>query len=363
MLVEGTKGLHDGVDVNGKDSNAALAHQLGLPVVLVLDARGITRGIAPLLQGTASFDTTIQIAGVILNFVAGERHEQKLRAALSRYTDIPVLGAIRHDPGMVIGERHLGLVTVSEHTYGQAQVDPTPDPTPTETLASQVESACRSIIFEDTPVTHCLAVPARHSISMALGRDGKFYRSLTDFAAATDAQTVAFAMNAGMFDDDGEPIGYFVEDSERLHPLNTADGEGNFHMNPNGVFYGTDGEWAVRATDWFLENVTERPQFGTQSGPMLVVDGKIHPEITRDGPSKFVRNAVGVDDEGRAHFVISNAPISFGKLARFYKDELHVKNALYLDGNVSQLWNPATERLDTGAPIGPIVVVRKKASE
>ena len=246
---------------------------------------------------------------------------------------------------------------------GQAQVDPTPDPTPTETLASQVESACRSIIFEDTPVTHCLAVPARHSISMALGRDGKFYRSLTDFAAATDAQTVAFAMNAGMFDDDGEPIGDFVEDSERLHPLNTADGEGNFHMNPNGVFYGTDGEWAVRATDWFLENVTERPQFGTQSGPMLVVDGKIHPEITRDGPSKFVRNAVGVDDEGRAHFVISNAPISFGKLARFYKDELHVKNALYLDGNVSQLWNPATERLDTGAPIGPIVVVRKKASE
>ena len=123
VLVEGTKGLHDGVDVNGKDSNAALAHQLGLPVVLVLDVRGITRGIAPLLQGTASFDTTIQIAGVILNFVAGERHEQKLRAALSRYTDIPVLGAIRHDPGMVIGERHLGLVTVSEHTYGQAQVD------------------------------------------------------------------------------------------------------------------------------------------------------------------------------------------------------------------------------------------------
>ena len=60
---------------------------------------------------------------------------------------------------------------------GQAQVDPTPDPTPTETLASQVESACRSIIFEDTPVTHCLAVPARHSIGMALGRDGKFYRS------------------------------------------------------------------------------------------------------------------------------------------------------------------------------------------
>ncbi len=240
---------------------------------------------------------------------------------------------------------------------------PSPSPTPTETLASQVESACRSIIFEDTPLTHCLAVPARHRIEMALGADGKLYRSLTDFAAASDGDTIAFAMNAGMFDDDGKPVGYFVEDSERLHTLNTADGEGNFHMKPNGVFYGSGGEWVVRDTDWFLANVTDRPEFGTQSGPMLVVDGKIHPEITRDGPSKLVRNAVGVDDEGRAHFVISNAPISFGKLARFYKDELDVKNALFLDGNVSLLWNPATDRLDTGAPIGPIVVVKKKASE
>ncbi|MBX7481210.1 phosphodiester glycosidase family protein [Qipengyuania qiaonensis] len=247
---------------------------------------------------------------------------------------------------------------------GQQQAaTPSSEPTPAETLASQVESACRSIIFEDAPLTHCLAVPARHRIDMALGSDGKPYRSLTDFAAASDGETIAFAMNAGMFDDEGEPIGYFVEDSERLHKLNTADGEGNFHMKPNGVFYGSGGEWVVRDTDSFLANVTERPEFGTQSGPMLVVDGKIHPEITQDGPSKLLRNAVGVDDEGRAHFVISNAPISFGKLARFYKDELEVKNALYLDGNVSLLWNPATERLDTGAPIGPIVVVRKKASE
>ena len=109
--------------------------------------------------------------------------------------------------------------------------------------------------------------------------------------------------------------------------------------------------------------MTERPEFGTQSGPMLVIDGKLHPEITQDGPSRLVRNAVGVDARGRAHFVISNAPISFGKLARFYRDELNTPNALFLDGNVSQLWNPATDRLDTGAPIGPIVVVERKDSE
>ncbi len=246
----------------------------------------------------------------------------------------------------------------------QGPASPTPAPAPSESLASQVESACRSIIFEDSPLTHCLAIPARHRIVMDLGPDGEApYRSLSALAERRDADDIAFAMNAGMFDDDGKPIGYFVEDSERTHPLNTADGAGNFHMKPNGVFYGTGGEWHVRSTEDFLANVTERPEFGTQSGPMLVIDGKIHPEITRDGPSRMIRNAVGVDGEGRAHFVISNAPVSFGKLARFYRDELEVKNALYLDGNVSLLWNPATDRLDTGAPIGPIVVVERKDSK
>ena len=240
---------------------------------------------------------------------------------------------------------------------------PTPVPSPSETATgtTQVESACRSIIFEDTPLTHCLATPSRHRIAMDLGPSGEApYRSLTAFSRAHGVDTIAFAMNAGMFDEEGKPIGYFVEDGDRLEELNSADGEGNFHMKPNGVFFGSDGKWEVRSTENFLANVRERPQFGTQSGPMLVVDGKLHPELSRDGESRLIRNAVGVDDKGRAHFVISNAAISFGKLARFYRDELSVKNALYLDGNVSALWNPATERLDSGAPIGPIVVVERK---
>ena len=239
----------------------------------------------------------------------------------------------------------------------------TPSPDPAATVPSQVESACRSVIFENTPLTHCLAVPSRHKIATALaGSDGTNYRSLQNLSAALDSDSVAFAMNAGMYDDDGDPVGYFVENSERLKTLNTADGEGNFHMKPNGVFFGSDGKWEVRSTDDFLANVTDRPEFGTQSGPMLVIDGKLHPEITEDGPSRLVRNAVGVDARGRAHFVISNAPISFGKLARFYRDELETPNALFLDGNVSALWNPPTDRLDTGAPLGPLIVVTKRAT-
>lgn len=236
-------------------------------------------------------------------------------------------------------------------------------PSPSASIASQVESACRQVIFENTPLTDCIASPERHRIATALaGPDGNF-RSLTAFAASRDPKTIAFAVNAGMFDEAGDPIGYFVSGGERTKELNTAEGEGNFHMRPNGVFFGTGDKWEIRTSEDFLKNVGERPDFGTQSGPMLVVNGKLHPEVRADGPSRTIRNAVGVDDEGRAHFVISAAPISFGKLARFYRDELKVKNALYLDGSVSQLWNPATERLDGGAPIGPILVVERKVPD
>jgi uncharacterized protein YigE (DUF2233 family) len=98
---------------------------------------------------------------------------------------------------------------------------------------------------------------------------------------------------------------------------------------------------------------------------MLVINGKLHPEITQDGPSRMIRNGVGVDSEGRAHFVISDGPLSFGQLARFYRDVLKTPNALYLDGNVSALWDPASGRMDAGVPIGPLIVVenREKAPE
>lgn len=249
----------------------------------------------------------------------------------------------------------------------RVQVSDTPSetasPSPSASIASQVESACRQVIFENTPLTDCIAIPERHRIATALAGPQGNFGSLAEFAKGRDPKTIAFAVNAGMFDEAGDPIGYFVQGGERTKELNTADGEGNFHMKPNGVFFGTGDKWEIRTSDDFLKNVSDRPDFGTQSGPMLVIDGKLHPEIRDDGPSRTIRNAVGVDEKGRAHFVISAAPISFGKLARFYRDALGVKNALYLDGSVSQLWNPATERIDSGAPIGPILVVERKVPD
>ena len=133
-IVEGNKGLYDGLALDGSNSNAALAQLLGLPVVLVLDVRGMTRGVAPLILGYQAFDPTIRIAGVILNQLGGSRHESKLRAVIEHYTDVPVLGAIGHDAQLALTERHLGLTPSSElddaaqrvHTLGQriaAQVD------------------------------------------------------------------------------------------------------------------------------------------------------------------------------------------------------------------------------------------------
>jgi cobyrinic acid a,c-diamide synthase len=121
-LVEGNKGLYDGLDLAGSNSNAALAELLGLPVVLVLDARGMTRGIAPLILGYQAFDRNIRIAGVILNRLGGKRHEAKLRAVIEHYTDVPVLGAVLENPSLAIVERHLGLMPANEAAAAEARI-------------------------------------------------------------------------------------------------------------------------------------------------------------------------------------------------------------------------------------------------
>ena len=113
-VVESNKGLYDGLALDGSNSNAALAKALALPVVLVIDARGMTRGIAPLILGYQAFDRDVRIAGVILNNLGGSRHEAKLRMVIEHYTDVRVLGGVQCDARLVIAERHLGLTPSNE---------------------------------------------------------------------------------------------------------------------------------------------------------------------------------------------------------------------------------------------------------
>ena len=146
-LIEGNKGLYDGLDLDGSNSNAALAKLLGAPVLLVIDARGMTRGVAPLILGYQAFDPEIRIAGVILNNLGGGRHESKLRAVIEHYTDVEVIGAVQHDPRLQIAERHLGLVPANEQEAARARIEYVG-----ERVAAQVDLQRLLAIGDSAPV-------------------------------------------------------------------------------------------------------------------------------------------------------------------------------------------------------------------
>jgi cobyrinic acid a,c-diamide synthase len=160
-LVEGNKGLYDGLALDGSNSNAALAHRLGLPVLLVIDARGMTRGIAPLILGYQAFDRDLRIGGVILNRVGGTRHEAKLRAVIEHYTDVPVLGAVHDDACLALVERHLGLMPDREFDDAAARVR-----TIGERVAAQVDLGRVLALAESATA---LPLPAKPALAVAHG--------------------------------------------------------------------------------------------------------------------------------------------------------------------------------------------------
>ena len=228
--------------------------------------------------------------------------------------------------------------------------------------------ACEHRSFEGSAFTVCPFNATTDELRLAWrGPDGRPLRSLAALEESLGAQArqVRFAMNAGMYDEEGDPIGLFVEEGEERKSLNTRQGAGNFHLLPNGVF-AVDGKGraSVTAARRFRKEVPS-PRWATQSGPMLVIDGKLHPKFDANGASQLVRNGVGVKDPNTAYFVISEEGVSFGRFARFFRDALGCKNALYLDGSVSSLWDPNAGRQDAFSDLGPMVVVfrREPSSE
>ncbi len=161
-------------------------------------------------------------------------------------------------------------------------------------------------------------------------------------------------MNGAMYHDDRAPVGLYIEEGEELVALVTRAGPGNFGLLPNGVFCVSNKGVRVVET---LRFAAERPacDFATQSGPMLVIDGALHPRFLPDGTSENIRNGVGVRPDGTAIFAISDAPVNFHRFARLFRDALGTPNALYIDGKVSRLYAPALGRRDIGFPLGPIV--------
>lgn len=165
-------------------------------------------------------------------------------------------------------------------------------------------------------------------------------------------------MNAVMYDEEGRPIGLAIVDGKQVRAINRRRGGGNFHLMPNGVFQvRRDGRAEVVTSDKWAPSPDIA--LATQSGPMLVIDGKLHPAFDHDGQSRHIRNGVGIGADGRPRFVISQDAVSLGKFARFFRDQLACDNALFFDGAVSGLWDPANHRRDVTVPLGPMVVVFK----
>jgi uncharacterized protein YigE (DUF2233 family) len=218
---------------------------------------------------------------------------------------------------------------------------------------------CEQRRFEGSLFTLCRFDARANEIELALDEAGTPLRSFARLEShlGERARRLRFAMNAGMYDDRGMPIGLYVEKSRERKPLNLRDGPGNFHMKPNGVFaVGRDGGLAILSSEEWAAN-GRKPLWATQSGPMLVVHGAIHPLIRPNGDSLHVRNGVGLVDRRRAWFVISDEPVSFGRFARLFRDGLGCRDALYFDGAVSSLWDPATGRRDSADRLGPMIAV------
>jgi uncharacterized protein YigE (DUF2233 family) len=196
------------------------------------------------------------------------------------------------------------------------------------------------------------------------GRSEQPIRHLADLELALGkrASRVAFAMNAGMYGEDGRPIGLAIVEGRQVRAINRRKGGGNFHLMPNGVFQVRgDGRAEILTSDRWRPSPTIR--IATQSGPMLVIDGKLHPAFAPDGSSRHIRNGVGIASDGRPRFVISDDPVSLGKFARFFRDSLKCENALFFDGAVSALWDPANHRRDLTEPLGPMVIAFKPSEE
>lgn len=170
-------------------------------------------------------------------------------------------------------------------------------------------------------------------------------------------KTLSFAMNAGMYHQDRAPVGLYRENGADQSSIVTSDGPGNFGLLPNGVICLTDTSAQIYESRTYAAN-TPTCRDASQSGPMLVIDGALHPRFIPNGTSKYIRNGAGTSADGtKAVFAISNIPVNFHSFGRLFKDHLNLPNALYFDGKVSRLYAPQLNRSDFGFQLGPMIGV------
>ena len=220
---------------------------------------------------------------------------------------------------------------------------------------------CREDVYQGNSYVICEVQPAAQDLRLFLrDENGEIigHFGTLDAILSASGLSLGFAMNAGMYHDDRRPVGYYLEDGvEAQHVMRNA-GPGNFVLLPNGVLCLREDRADVFETSVFVARTPEC-RSATQSGPMLVIDGALHPRFLAESTSRYIRNGVGTSPDGsRAVFAISNNVVSFYEFALLFRDHLGVPNALYLDGNISRVRAPDLGRDDAGfTTIGPIIGV------
>lgn len=164
-----------------------------------------------------------------------------------------------------------------------------------------------------------------------------------------------FAMNGGMYQEDRKPLGLFIQNGKTLAPLNRREASGNFYLKPNGVFgIRRDNRAFLLRTENFKDD--GQIKFATQSGPMLLVDGKINAQFTEKSENFNLRNGVCVLEDGKIVFSISRRAINFYDFAVHFR-EVGCRDALYLDGFVSRIYLPEKDLTDLNGEFGVIIAV------
>ncbi|WP_306112849.1 MULTISPECIES: phosphodiester glycosidase family protein [unclassified Roseovarius] len=220
---------------------------------------------------------------------------------------------------------------------------------------------CRDLSFKGEVYTVCEVDAQAEDLRLFLN-DPETGKPLGNFTSIEnlveeEGQVLAFSMNAGMYHTDRRPVGHYAEKGEVLAPVITNAGPGNFGLLPNGVFCIREGRADVFET---LRYVDEAPDctYASQSGPMLVIDGALHPRFLPDSDSTYIRNGVGTTAGGEtAFFAISKSPVTFHQFGTMFRDGLKLPQALYFDGSISRLYAPDLNRFDIGFPMGPMVGV------
>jgi len=225
---------------------------------------------------------------------------------------------------------------------------------------------CSDIAYDGNRYTICEVDAAAEQLRLFLRNEqGKVYGQFSSIntALAAEGKKLSFATNAGMYHADRSPVGLYIEDQLQQMRLIPNAGPGNFGLLPNGVFCIRPGRGDV------YESLTYRDSginctHATQSGPMLVIDGELHPRFLVDSNSYYIRNGVGTSADGkRVVFAISRNAVTFHQFGRLFRDHLNLPSALYFDGNISRLHAPSVGRSDNGFMMGPVVGVVEKMAD